>query len=225
MSNKEASTGVRVVHAQRAKEADGYAEKRRSLSVWAPVAGIAMLANVFLVWLAFFHYPQDAFVPTTNAAAVCRVPAINEHNVDYSTVIEYAVDAAVAVNTYDHRNYQRQIETVAQKYFTTEFRNAYISAFGKSRTLESVKENYFIVSATSAGTGRMPVLSRVSDPRSAGPAWWIVDVPLIVSYSAGAKAPQPEKLLLKVKVSRVPPTRANTRGIAITAIDSSYLLN
>ncbi|WP_454727985.1 MULTISPECIES: DotI/IcmL family type IV secretion protein [Cupriavidus] len=225
MSDKNASPALQAVHDERAAEAQNYERSRRSVSVWAPLTGIMGLGNAFLIWLAFFHFPQDAFVPTTNAAAVCRVPAINEPTVDLPALTEFAVDVAVGVNTYDFKSYQRQIETVAERTMTEEYRNAYISAFGNSKVLETVKQNFFVASATTSGTGRVPVPSRHSNPNAAGPAWWVIDVPLLVSYTAGNKAPSTEKLLLKITIQRVPPTRMNSRGIAVSKIESSYLLN
>jgi len=225
MSQTEASKPVKTVHDNQKKVAEEYQQKKRSFATWLPLTAVSLALNFFLGWLAFVHFPTDEFVPTTNAAAICRVSAINVPNLDYATVIEYATDAAVSVNTYDYKSYQRQIEDVAQRFFTIDFRNAYVPAFGNSKTLQTVRDSYYVVSSTAAGTGRRPMVSRVSPKLSTGPAWWVVDVPLLVSYTAGSKAPQQEKLLLQVTVSRVPPTRANSRGIAVTNIQSSYLLN
>ncbi|WP_432262870.1 DotI/IcmL family type IV secretion protein [Cupriavidus sp. TMH.W2] len=224
MSDNKPSAELARVHAQRKQEEDNYTANKKSLSVWAPVTGGMFVANVFLGWLAFYHFPQVEYVPTANAAAMCNVSGTKGATVDLPTIVDFAVDVAVCVNTYDFKNYQRQIETCAQRNFTEDYRNAYVSAFGQSRVLKNVIENYFVVSATTAGTGHVPVPSRRSAANSAGPDWWLIDVPLLVSYSAGNKAPTSEKLLLKVKVVRVPPSTRNPRGLAVESIESSYLL-
>ncbi|CAG9184214.1 DotI/IcmL family type IV secretion protein [Cupriavidus pampae] len=222
MSNKP-DKNLQRVHDTRYEEAKNYSDNKRAAVIWLPLVLIMAAACFFLGWYAFF-YKTEHFLPTTNAAAVCSVPGINEPTVDLAAITEFAVDVAVGVNTYDFKNFQRQIETVAARNMTEEYRNAYVNAFGNSQTLQTVRTNFFVVSATSAGTGRVPVLSRHSNPNSPSPAWWIIDVPLSVSYTAGAKAPTTETLLLKVTVKRVPPTRANSRGIAVANIESSYLL-
>lgn len=224
MSDKKVSPELARVHAERQREESNYTANKKSLSVWAPLTGAMAISNVFLVWLGFFHFPQVDYVPTDNAAAMCRVSGTKGATVDLPTIVDFAVDVAVCVNTYDFKNYQRQIETCVQRNFTEDYRNAYVSAFGQSRVLKNVIENYFVVSSTTAGTGHVPVPSRRSASDSAGPDWWLIDVPLLVSYSAGNKAPTSEKLLLKVKVVRVPPSTRNPRGLAVGNIDSSYLL-
>lgn len=201
-------------------EQEVYTEKGAKTKILVTVLMFCVVAIAFLIWLAFFHFPQNRFVATSNAAAVCNIAPLSEPFIHHQVVADFAVDAAVGIYTYDHVNYMRQLRQTTDKYLTSDYRDQFMVAFGDSPNLRAVKENYYIVSATTAG--RPPVI--VKRGLVKGVYTWSVDVPLYVYYTSGRKSDQ-DKILATVNVIRVEPSPLNPKGIAVSSINTSHLLN
>lgn len=182
-------------------------------------ASIAL--NFFLGYLAFFRFPLVDYIPTSNAAAICKVVPVSEPFLTQAEVANFAVDAAVSMYTYDHQNYRKQVTDTTEKYFTPEYRNEYLTAFGDSKNLQVVVENYFVVTATTAG--RPAQIVKVGT-KSSGAYFWKVQVPINVYYVSGRKK-QEEKLLAEIEVLRTPASRLNPKGIGVNGSNIRQLLN
>lgn len=177
----------------------------------------------FLIWLSFFHFPKEEFVWTSNAGAVCRVTPISEPHISQQLVAQFALEAAVSAYTYDYVNYRKTVTEMADRYFTTDFRNSYIPTFADSAALRAVLENYYIVSAVNP-PNKPPQIKSVGRKGGTGPYFWDVQVPIKVSYSSGRRT-NDENILATVRVIRVDPSRPNPTGIAVDSLQTSQLLN
>lgn len=199
-------------------------ETKRDVAVKFFVAFlISALVNCFLIWLAFFYYPEKEFVWTSNAGAVCNVTPISEPHISQQIVTQFALEAAVSIYTYDYVNYRRSITNTADKYFTNDFRKRFFPAFADSAALKSVLDNYFIVSAVSP-PNKPPQVVSVGKKGGSGAYYWNVQVPLTVSYSSGRKTSD-ENILATVQVVRVDPSRSNPTGIAVDSLQTEQMLN
>lgn len=171
----------------------------------------------FLIWLTFFHFPISKFAPTTNAAAVCNIAPVDEPFIHQQVVADFAVDAAIGIYTYDHVNYMAQVKATTDKYFTPEYRDQFMVAFGDSDNLKAVKENFYIVSANKGG--QPPMIFKAGKVK--GVYTWKVQVPLVVSYISGRKA-DTDQIIATVDVIRVTPSPLNPRGIAVNGIQTAH---
>lgn len=192
-----------------------YQEKRDNTLRLVVIMVVEAIAIFFLIWLAFFHFPKTKFAWTSNAGAVCSVTPIDQPHIHHAVAADFAKEAVVSVYSYDYVNYRRHITDTANKYFTQEFRDAFMPMFAESKNLKSVVENTNIVSANTDG----PVqLAKVGGPKGK-PYSWVFQVPLQVFYTVGRKPSRPENLLATVTVVRVdPPTIPNPTGIAVSNI-------
>jgi len=177
--------------------------------------------NVFLGWLAFVYFPQNEFVPTANAAAICKLTPIDAPHIHQRVVADFAVEAALGIYSYDHANFKKQITDVTKHYFTPEFSDDFMVLFGNSANLKSVVENFYVVSST---TGGSPPQIKETGVNGKGAFYWKVQVPLIVYYISGRKK-QEEKVVAEVTVTRVEPWRINPRGISVSNIVTKQRLN
>lgn len=184
------------------------------------ILGVQSCAIALLVWLAFFHFPVSQVVATSNAAAVCNVAPVDEPFIHHQTVADFAVDAAIGIYTYDHVNYFRQITSMTNKYFTPEYRDQFMVAFGDSTNLQAVIENFYVVSATRGGKPSAIIKNGNIGP--GGAFMWRVQVPLIVSYTSGRKNDS-DQILAVIDVVRVVPSPLNPRGIAVNSINTSHM--
>lgn len=221
MSEKTSQQPVsHVVRENNELRKENYSITKQSSGRLLIIAACSFALNGFLIWLAFFHFPQTEYIPTSNAAAICKVIPVSEPSLTHAEVSNFAVDAAVSMYSFDHVNYKKQANDTADKYFTPDYRNEYMIAFGDSRLLQAVVENFYVVSATTAGRPAQIVKTG----QRGGHYFWIVQVPLNVHYTSGRKR-QEERLLAEVEVIRTPATRLNPKGIGINGANIKPLMN
>lgn len=202
---------------------DNYKGKRDQATKLLALLIISWIGIVFLVWLAFFHFPKKEFVWTSDAGAVCAAIPVSEPNVNQQLVAQFALEAAVSAYTYDYVNYRRSVTEMADKYFTADFRNSYFSAFADSTALKSVLDNYYIVSAVSP-PNKPPQIKDIGRKGATGAYFWDVQVPLKVSYSSGRRTSD-ENILATIRVIRVAPTKTNPTGIAVDSMQTAQMVN
>lgn len=204
-------------------EKENYETKRDYAGRMLALLIISWIGIAFLIWLTFFHFPKKEFAWTSNAGAVCDVTPIRDPHINQQIAAQFALEAAVSTYTYDYVNYRRSVTEMADRYFTTDFRNSYLSIFGDSAALRSVLENYYIVSAVNP-PNKPPQIKSVGRKGGTGAYFWDVQVPLKVSYSAGRRT-NDENILATVRVIRVDPSRVNPTGIAVDSLQASQMLN
>jgi intracellular multiplication protein IcmL len=218
---KSSKSSVDLVREGRTLREKAYKQNRTETSRLISFLTVSVGMNLFLIWLAFVYFPQSEFVPTANAAAICKITPINAPHIPQQVVADFAVEAALGIYSYDHANYRKQITGVTDRYFTPEFRDDFMVLFGNSVNLKSVIENFYVVSSTTAGN---PAQIKESGINGKGAFYWKVQVPLIVYYISGRKR-QEEKVVAEVTVTRVDPWRLNPRGIAVSNIVTRQRLN
>lgn len=196
-----------------------YTQGRKTTKLWLILLSISIIANIFLIWLSFFYFPRSEFIPTSNAAAICNIAPVNEPFIHHQVVANFAAEAIIGIYTYDHVNYRRELTEVTNKYFNQKYRDEFMTAFGNSKNLRDVIENYFIVSSSTAG--KPPVI--IKNGMKNGAYFWRVQVPINVYYTVGKKTIE-EKILATVDVVRTEPTRINPNGIAVDTINTRPLM-
>lgn len=216
-------TMVDLVMKNQELEKENYEVKRDNAGRLLGLLAISWIGIVFLIWLAFFHFPKKEFVWTSNAGAVCNAIPISEPHINQQIAANFALDAAVSSYTYNYVNYRRAVTDTADRYFTPDFRNSYLPAFGDSAALKVVLENYFIVSAVNPPS-KPPQIKSVGRKGGTGAYYWDVQVPLKVSYSSGRRT-NDENILATVRVIRVDPSRPNPTGIAVDSLQAAQMLN
>lgn len=219
METKTAAGAVDLVAQNRALEEMLYVQGRKGTVVMLTVLSISLVLNGFLVWLGFFHFPQNTFIATSNAAAVCNIAAIDKPFIHQQIVANFATDAVISIYTYDHVNFKRQLVDASDKYFEPKYRDEFMTAFGESKNLRDVVNNFYTVSATTAG--KPPIILRSGTKH--GAFFWRVQVPINVYYTVGKKTLE-EKVLATVDVIRTEPSRINPNGIAVDVINTKPLI-
>jgi len=218
----EKKNGVELVVENRKLREENADIRRDNTTRMVSFLCVSFVANVFFVWLAFFHFPQVQYAWTSNAGVVCKVSPITEPHLNQQVVANFALQAAVSIYSYDYVNYRRQITTVSEMYFTPEFRDKFIPMFGDSQNLKDVIDHSWTVSAFQ-NDRKPPQLSKTGNRHSDGAYFWEVQVPLNVYYSVGRQT-KADKVLATVTVIRTDPSRMNPSGIAVDNIVTAQLV-
>lgn len=219
--SKPGSTTVDLVTENQQLEEENYAIRRDGTGRLITILIVSVLANAFLIWLAFFHFPKKEFVWTSNAGAVCSVTPISEPHLHPQIIANFAQEAAIGIYSYDYVNYRRSITQTAERYFTPSFRDSFMPMFSDSANLKMVLDNYYIVSAINPANKPVQI-ARAG--RKKGAYFWEIQVPIKVYYASGRKV-KDENVLATVTVIRTDPSRVNPTGIAVDYIDTRQMLN
>lgn len=156
--------------------------------------------------------------------AACTPISLEQPNISYRTVADFATEAVIAVNTFDYLDWDSQLPEALNRYFTPRAGRIYLAQFEDSSLLRSIQSNYYTVTALSLRPG--VVVSEVDIP---GQREWTVQVPIRIYYQtgvatlAGGQTDATQDQVFTVTVTEVPPTDQNFRGVGVRSIANTRL--
>ena len=173
---------------------------------------LTILINLVLIGVIYYqltHRPSAQYFATSNDGKIVKLYPLNEPVVAPSVLLQWANNAAVAVYTYNFKDYRHALQR-AQNKFTAAGWSNFEAALKGARTLETVLTKKLVV--TAVATAAPIILDRgVINGRYV----WKVNIPLLVSYESASELTQ-QPIVVTMIVSRVP-TVNNPDGIAIVS--------
>ena len=179
---------------------------------------ISLLMNGILVINAFYRFPINKFIWTSDAQAVCEAIPLSEPHISQARLKDFAASTAVSLNAYDYANWRVQINSVLSQHFTPKGRDRYRAELQKSGIINNVVNHYQVVSAITHAPANI-----VEEGKVSGRYYWIVEVPIRISYRTN-KETLDENRLLTMTIVRVEPSPLNINGIAVDGLVSSQML-
>ncbi len=173
---------------------DGY----RSLLRIAVIEAMIILALVGAMYFVIeVHQPENRYFATTEDGRLVPMVPLSEPNLSVPALMSWSAQAATEVMTFGFNDYKRRLQQ-ASRNFTRLGWVSFTSALEKSRIIEMVETNQQVVSAAPASA---PVL--ISEGLVNGRYQWQVQIPLVVTYQAGASV-RSDKMLVTLLLVRVP---------------------
>jgi intracellular multiplication protein IcmL len=173
---------------------DGY----RSLLRIAVIEAMIILALVGAMYFVIqVHQPENRYFATTEDGRLVPMVPLSEPNLSVPALMSWSAQAATEVMTFGFNDYKRRLQQ-ASRNFTRLGWVSFTSALEKSRIIEMVEANQQVVSAAPASA---PVL--ISEGLVNGRYQWQVQIPLVVTYQAGASV-RSDKMLVTLLLVRVP---------------------
>lgn len=159
------------------------------------------LITVFLI-LAIFgiinsRKPENRYFATTEDGRLIPMVALSQPNLSTPALMSWVAQATTEVMTFGFNDYRRRLQE-SSRNFTRRGWESFTQALTKSRIIESVEQGQQVVTAVPAGA---PVLK--SEGLVAGRYQWVVQIPLTLSYQAGANR-RAQNMLATVVIVRVP---------------------
>lgn len=154
----------------------------------------------------------------------CAPISLEQPMINYRTVAEFATEAVIAVNTFDYLDWDRQIPEALGRYFTPRAGRIYLYQFERSTLLDSIRDNYYTVSALSLRPAL--VVSEVDIP---GEREWTVQVPVRLYYQtgvatlSGGRTDATQDQVFTVTITERPPTDQNYRGVGVRSIANTRI--
>lgn len=171
-----------------------------------------VVACVFVVMFA--NKPQQVeYIPTDEAGMYIEIPTLDKC-FDDKVVQRFTLEAASHLFKYDYINYADQMQQ-ATEFFSLDGWNRFLEEFKKSRTLDAVRENQWVV--TSKPTG-VPVI--LKKQMIDGVCTWDVKLSIGVSYLGHAKN-NAVNMDMYFRISRLSVIN-NPRGLGITTIIQKF---
>lgn len=176
------------------------------------LAGLCLFLGIGLVVLAL-HRPQPMVLVENQNGRVVPVTPLNTTVDSLSTVEVWMEHAVVAANTYNFANYKEALAGPdgAERFFTVEGWNGWLTALEQSGNLAAVKERKMVASASPAG-GPVLVKEGVED----GVYTWQFQLPVVLTYQVLNRA-QNQHVTLLVTVVRAAIAK-HPSGLAIKSI-------
>jgi intracellular multiplication protein IcmL len=155
-----------------------------------------ILASVLgLVMILLLRPVSERFFATTPDGKLISLSPLDEPNLETSAVLSWANRAVMETFTFGFHDRRLRHQAI-RKYFTAEGWESFQKALEEARVIEMVEKQHLVVSAIPEST---PVI--VEEGLFAGRYYWIVQVPMVVTYQ-GATKTSSTPLTLKVRVER-----------------------
>lgn len=143
------------------------------------------------------HQPENIYFATTQDGRIQRMKPLNEPNLSKSAVLSWTAQAATEVWTFGFHDYKNRLQE-ASRNFTRRGWASFTKALERSRIIEMVQENQFVVTAAPRSA---PVV--ISEGVQNRRYTWTVELPLKLTYQAGSKT-RTDNLNVRLKIVRVP---------------------
>ncbi len=175
------------------------------------IAVIEAMIIVALVGAMYFvietHQPENRYFATTEDGRLVPMVPLSEPNLSVPALMSWSAQAATEVMTFGFNDYKRRLQE-ASRHFTRVGWAGFTTALEKSRIIEMVETNQQVVSAAPASA---PIL--ISEGVVNGRYEWQVQIPLVITYQAGASV-RSDRLQVAMTIVRVPKLESSN-GVGI----------
>lgn len=167
------------------------------------IAIIQVLIIVGLILAMYYviqvNQPKDRYFATTSDGRLVPMVALNEPNLSTPALMSWAAQAATEVMTFGYHDFRRRLQE-ASRNFTRIGWASFTTALETSRIMEMVEANQYVVNAAPTSA---PVL--LEEGVVDGRYQWRIEVPIVVTYQAGAQKRADNYILtlLIVRVSKL----------------------
>jgi intracellular multiplication protein IcmL len=173
---------------------DGY----RTLLRIAVIEAMIILALVGAMYLIVqSKRAENRYFATTEDGRLVPMVPLSEPNLSTPALMSWSAQAATEVMTFGFNDYKRRLQA-ASRNFTKLGWISFTNALDKARIIEMVESNQQVVSAAPSSA---PIL--ISEGLVNGRYQWQVQVPLVVTYQAGAST-RSDQLTVDLLLVRVP---------------------
>lgn len=161
-----------------------------------------------MFYVIHVHQPENRYFATTEDGRLIPMVPLSQPNLSTPALLSWAAQSVSETMSFSFSNYRRNLQE-SSRHFTRAGWESFSTALQQARIIESVEELTQEVSAVPAGA---PILT---DERLVGGTYqWVVQIPILLTYTSGAKK-RNESWLVTLVIVRVPRLESpNGVGIA-----------
>lgn len=184
---------------------DGY---RLALRVALIQAAIIFALIGAMYYVIHVHQPENRYFATTEDGRLIPMVPLNQPNLSTPALLSWSAQAVSETMSFSFSNYRRNLQE-SSRHFTRAGWESFSTALQDARILESVEQLTQEVSAVPSGA---PILT--SEGVAGGQYQWVVQVPVLLTYTSGGKK-RNQSWLVTLVIVRVPRLESpNGVGIA-----------
>jgi len=173
---------------------DGY---RLALRV-AVVQSVVILG---LIGVMFFvvkvHQPENRYFATTEDGRLIPMISLIQPNLSTPALLSWVAQATTETMTFGFNDYRRRLQE-SSRHFTRRGWDSFTTALQRGRIIESIEGQDQVISAAPRGA---PVVQ--SEGVYGGRYQWVVQIPMILTYTSGAKS-RADNWVVSIVIVRVP---------------------
>ncbi len=178
------------------------------------VGSFAMTADVFLM------KPVTQFVwQEAGTGSSCQATVLEEAAISQARLIDFASDAAVAINSYDYYNQATIIGSALRQYFTPAGQTTYVAEVNRTGSPIAFRENFVTQTAYRSGVPNIKEVGFLQGRR-----FWRVEVPIVQFQQSNIDTRRAD-ILLTMLIVALRPSEANPNGIGIDSISATLNFN
>lgn len=157
---------------------DGYRLAQRVAVAQSFVIIGLILAMFFVIKV---HQPENRYFATTEDGRLIPMVPLSQPNLSNPALLSWVAQAATETMTFGFSDYRRRLQE-SSRNFTRRGWESFTNALQGARVIESVEAYDQNISAAPKGA---PVI--ISEGVVNGQYQWVVEIPMIITYEAGAK--------------------------------------
>jgi len=177
---------------------DFYRDGYRAILKVAVIQGFIIVGLILaMFYIIHTHQPENRYFATTEDGRLMPMVALSEANLSTPALLSWVAQASTEVMTFGFNDYRRRLQE-SSRNFTRRGWESFTDALQRSRIIEMVEQNQQVVTSAPQGA---PIVQKEGIVN--GRYQWTVQLPLVLSYQAGART-RDDSLLVTLVVVRVP---------------------
>lgn len=199
----------RAVAAENSAIASGRAAKTAVICL-----GVVTTSVLIVGGFALWKLPIERYLYAENAKAICEAQLEAEPLVTTNTVLDFAKECMLDMDTFAHDSIERDLTKVANRCFTPNFRKTYFEAPWLAERIDTVREQVLRVASETRGPGLLE-----GEGNTAEGYRWIVQLPVKRTFRQGETIKGRQERVYRVQVYRTVKNAFNPVGLGINAVD------
>lgn len=173
---------------------DGYRALLKLVILLSLIIGILTLA---ILGIINSRKPENRYFATTEDGRLIPMVSLSQPNLSTPALLSWVAQAATDVMTFGFSDYRRRLQESSRNFTRTGW-ESFTTALNQSGVIDSIEKKRQVITAVPAGA---PILE--SEALVAGRYQWVVQIPMKLSYQAGAER-KTRSILVRITIVRVP---------------------
>lgn len=165
------------------------------------VAVVQSFVILGLIGVMFFvvkvHQPENRYFATTEDGRLIPMISLIQPNLSTPALLSWVAQATTETMTFGFNDYRRRLQE-SSRHFTRRGWDSFTTALQRGRIIESIEGQSQVISAAPRGA---PVVQ--SEGVLGGRYQWVVQIPMILTYTSGAKS-RSDNWVVSIVIVRVP---------------------
>lgn len=197
-----------------------YRDGQRKLTLIVLMTFASLFFLLALLVYVVKNPPPPRYFQVDNQGRLIPSTPLDQPNIQDNEVLNFAQDVALALYTYNYRDYRQQIQA-ASSFFTESGFNGFQASLSASNNLERVVASKMLVWAKVRDTAAVPTPQILKQGVENGVYFWDISFPMQVKYESRVANQGGADLSLasKIRVVRVS-YKSSLRGIAVDSFSA-----